>query len=86
MAKRDIRTLVRARRSNIHAVPFSFNHLPVATQVMFKRIRQSVDNFCRIDCRSGVISYTQKHKPNEVMTLDAAECQRIFDDLYGDEQ
>jgi len=67
-----------------YRLPNSFYHLPRAVQVMYRRIRQLVDSYARVDCREQTISYTLKAAPTVVLVMTATEAKRIFNDLYGD--
>lgn len=72
----------KAERSNIHRTPYSYYFLPVSMQVVFKRVRQSVDAFCRVDCTRKKITYTLKGAPYTILTLTVEDCDRIYKELY----
>lgn len=69
-----------------HIFPYRFYRLPIATQVIFFRLRALADRCARVDINTGVINYHLKSNPSKLMTIDKAEASRIFSDLYVDEQ
>lgn len=69
-----------------HVFPFRFYRLPIATQIVFFRLRALADRCAHVDINTGVISYHLKDNPKKLMLIDKQEASRIFNDLYVDEQ
>lgn len=66
-------------------LPYSFFNMPIATQIMYRRIRSHVDKFAKVDFPHQSIEYSRWCPVTHGYirsTLTRTEAQRIFDDLY----
>lgn len=52
-------------------------------EVVINLLYNNVDKYATINQEGDVISYTNKTKPKARCTINLAEGQRIFEDLYG---
>lgn len=62
--------------------PFSFYKLPLATQVVFFRLRELADKFAYVDIKKCEIRFHERSNPKKQKIIDRAEARRIFKDLY----
>lgn len=52
-------------------------------EVLVKKLHSTVDKFATLNHAGDVIWYTTKVQPKLKCSIDLAEGQRIFEDLYG---
>ena len=74
--------MIKRNTTRTNHLPMAFFKLPIAVQVVFQRLRQLVDRFAYIDCRTGVIKYTRKDTPNVKRAFTKQQSQDLFNDLY----
>lgn len=74
--------MIKRNTNNTTHLPMAFYKLPIAVQVVFQRLRQLVDRFAFIDCRTGVIKYTRKDTPKVKRVFTKQQSQTLFNDLY----
>jgi hypothetical protein len=63
--------------------PWSFyERLPIATQVVFFKVRDLADKYAYIDIKKCEIRFHERSNPKVQKTIDRVEARRIFADLY----
>ena len=68
-----------------YRLPYSFYNMPIATQVMYRRIRALVDKFAKVNFPNQSIEYSRWCPVTHGYirsVLTRTEAQRIFSDLY----
>ena len=68
-----------------YRLPYSFYNMPIATQVMYRRIRALVDKFAKVNFPNQSVEYSRWCPVTHGYirsVLTRTEAQRIFDDLY----
>ena len=71
----------KQRKATPH-MPMAFYRLPIATQVVFFKIRDLADKFVYVDIKKCEIRFHERSNPKVLKSIDRAECRRIFYDLY----
>ena len=62
-----------------------FTALPIATQCVYRIVRNHIDKFCRVTIKSGTIHYSAWDDTTHsyiAKWLTPAQSKTIFDDLY----
>jgi len=62
--------------------PFAFYRLPLATQVVFLRMRDLADKFAYIDTKKCEIRFHERSNPKKLKIINRTEARRIFFELY----
>jgi len=62
--------------------PFSFYKLPLATQVVFFKLRELADKFAYVDIKKCEIRFHERSNPTKQKVIDRVEARRIFFELY----
>ncbi len=62
--------------------PWSFYKLPIATQVVFFKVRDLADKYAYVDIKKCEIRFHERSNPKKQKTIDRVEARRIFADLY----
>ena len=71
----------KQRKATPH-MPMAFYRLPIATQVVFFKIRDLADKFVYVDIKKCEIRFHERSNPKVLKSIDRATCRRIFYDLY----
>jgi len=65
--------------------PFSFYKLPLATQVVFFKLRELADKFAYVDIKKCEIRFHERSNPTKQKVIDRVEARRIFFELYPEQ-
>lgn len=76
--------MTKQRKATPH-MPMAFYNLPLATQVVFFKLRALADKFAYIDTKTCEIRYHERSNPKKLKVIDRVEARRIFFELYPEQ-
>lgn len=62
--------------------PFAFYKLPLATQVVFFRIRDLADKFVYVHTKTCEIRFHERSNPDQLKVYNRQDARKIFFELY----
>lgn len=74
--------MTKQRKPTPHMPMAFYNRLPLATQVIFFKIRALADKYAYVDTKTCEIRFKERSNPRKVKIIDRAEARRIFFELY----
>lgn len=77
--------MAKQRKATPHMPLAFYERLPVATQVVFFKLRALADKFAFVDIKTCEIRFHERSNPKKLKVIDRVEARRIFLDLYPEQ-
>lgn len=74
--------MTKRRKQTPHMPMAFYNRLPLATQVIFFKIRDLADKYAFVHTKTCEIRFHERSNPTKARVIDRAEARRIFYELY----